>query len=62
MLQTLKNELKKSSFIHGSYMRLKRALAKELVGMTSKTEQDYFAEYGEKIYSGKGEIVDLGAK
>ena len=60
MLQTLKNKLKKSSFIHGSYMRLKRAFTNELVGMTSKTEQDYFAEYGAKIYSGKGEIVDLG--
>ncbi|HEX8250256.1 MAG TPA: hypothetical protein VF599_18935 [Pyrinomonadaceae bacterium] len=60
MLQSLKNKLKKSAFIHGSYMRLKRAFARELVGMTSKTEQDYFAAYGEKNYSGKGEIVDLG--
>jgi hypothetical protein len=60
MLQSLKNKLKKSSFIHGAYMRLKRAFARELVGMTSKTEQDYFAGYGEKTYSGKGEIVDLG--
>jgi hypothetical protein len=60
MLRTLKNKLKKSFFIHGSYMRLKRAFSRELVGMTSKTEQDYFAEYGKKIYSGKGDIVDLG--
>ncbi|HEX8734011.1 MAG TPA: hypothetical protein VF721_01725 [Pyrinomonadaceae bacterium] len=60
MLQSLKNKLKKSAFIHGAYMRLKRAFAHELVGMTSKTEQDYFARYGEKTYSGKGEIVDLG--
>jgi hypothetical protein len=60
MLQSLKNKLKKSAFIHGSYMRLKRAFADELVGMTSKTEQDYFAAYGEKTYAGKGEIVDLG--
>lgn len=60
MLQSLKNKLKKSAFIHGTYMRLKRAFARELVGMTSKTEQDYFAVYGEKTYSGKGEIVDLG--
>ena len=60
MLQSLKNKLKKSAFIHGSYMRLKRAFAGELVGMTSKTEQDYFAVYGEKTYAGKGEIVDLG--
>jgi hypothetical protein len=60
MLQSLKNKLKKSAFIHGAYMRLKRAFAHELVGMTSKTEQDYFAGYGEKTYSGKGEIVDLG--
>ncbi|HEX8370032.1 MAG TPA: hypothetical protein VF604_15905 [Pyrinomonadaceae bacterium] len=60
MLQSLKNKLKKSSVVHGAYMRLKRAFARELVGMTSKTEQDYFAAYGEKNYSGKGEIVDLG--
>lgn len=60
MLQALKNKLKKSALIHGAYMRLKRAYANELVGMTSKTEQDFFAEYGEKNYSGKGEIVDLG--
>lgn len=60
MLQSLKNKLKKSAFVHGTYMRLKRAFAHELVGMTSKTEQDYFAEYGEKTYSGRGEIVDLG--
>ncbi len=60
MLQSLKNKLKKSALIHGAYMRLKRAFARELVGMTSKTEQDYFAVYGEKNYAGKGEIVDLG--
>lgn len=60
MLQAIKNKLKKSAFVHGSYMRLKRAFAGELVGMTSKTEQDYFARYGAQIYSGKGEIVDLG--
>jgi hypothetical protein len=60
MLQRLKNKLKKSAVIHGSYMRLKRALAGELVGMTSKTEQDYLAVYGAQSYAGKGEIVDLG--
>ncbi len=60
MLQSLKNKLKKNAFVHGTYMRLKRAFANELVGMTSKTEQDYFALYGEKTYSGKGEVVDLG--
>lgn len=60
MIQTLKNKFKKNDFIHGSYLRLKRLLVNELVGMTSKTEQNYLAEYGEKIYSGKGEVVDLG--
>lgn len=60
MLQSLKNKLKKNAVIHGAYMRLKRALAGELVGMTSKTEQDYFFRYGEKEFSGRGEIVDLG--
>lgn len=60
MLQAVKKRLKKISFIHGFYMRLKRTFGSELLGMTTKTEQDYFAGYGEKIYSGRGEIVDLG--
>ena len=41
-------------------MRVKRRFNSELLGMTTKTEQNYFARYGETIYSGKGEIVDLG--
>ncbi len=60
MLLSLKSKLREIPFLRGSYLRLKRALTNEIVGMTSKSEQDYFAEYGEKIYSGKGEIVDLG--
>ena len=46
--------------MHGVYMRLKRALNSQLLGMTSKTEQDYFTRYGREIYSGAGEVVDLG--
>ncbi len=60
MLQTLKSKLREIPFLRGAYLRLKRGLTNELVGMTSRFEQDYFAEYGEKIYVGKGEIVDLG--
>src|SRR5688500_1000384 len=60
MIQNIKKKLKKFSFLHSFYMRLKRLYKSELLGMTTKTEQDYFAKYGEKIYSGKGEIVDLG--
>jgi hypothetical protein len=60
MIQDLKNKLKKNAFIHRTYLRLKRAFNSELVGMTSKTEQQYFARYGAEIYRGKGEIVDLG--
>jgi pentatricopeptide repeat protein len=41
-------------------MRLKRALNSQLLGMTSKTEQDYFTRYGREIYTGAGEVVDLG--
>jgi hypothetical protein len=41
-------------------MRAKRALNSQLVGMTSKTEQDYCARYGRKEYTGSGEVVDLG--
>lgn len=60
MIQNLKNKLKKSAFIHHTYLRLKRAFNSELLGMTTKTEQQYFARYGAEIYTGKGEIVDLG--
>ncbi|HMS40344.1 MAG TPA: hypothetical protein PKE69_08970 [Pyrinomonadaceae bacterium] len=60
MLQELKTKLREIPFLRGAYLRLKRGLTNELVGMTSRFEQDYFAEYGEKIYVGKGEIVDLG--
>ena len=60
MIQSVKNRLKKISVVHSLYMRLKRLRNSELLGMTSKTEQNYFAKYGEQIYSGKGEIVDLG--
>ena len=41
-------------------MRFKRALNSQLLGMTSKTEQEYFTRYGREIYTGAGEIVDLG--
>jgi hypothetical protein len=60
MIQTIKARLKKNVLIHHAYMRLKRMLNSELLGMTSKTEQEYFARYGAQIYAGKGEIVDLG--
>lgn len=60
MIQTIKKKLRNISTVHSLYMRLKRLYNSELLGMTSKTEQEYFAKYGEKIYSGKGEIVDLG--
>jgi hypothetical protein len=60
MIPSVKKKLKKFSVLHSSYMRLKRFFSSELLGMTSKTEQGYFAKYGEKIYTGKGEIVDLG--
>jgi hypothetical protein len=60
MIQSVKNRLKKISSVHSLYMRLKGLRNSELLGMTSKTEQNYFEKYGEQIYSGKGEIVDLG--
>lgn len=41
-------------------MRLKRGLTSQLVGMTSKTEQDFCTRYGRDLYSGNGEVVDLG--
>lgn len=60
MLRNLRAKFKSNQFIYNSYMRAKRIVTGELLGMTSKNEQDYFAKYGEKLYSGKGEIVDLG--
>jgi hypothetical protein len=32
-----------------------------LAGMTSRAEQAFFRNYAERVYSGKGEIVDLGS-
>jgi hypothetical protein len=60
MLQKLRQQLKKIAFLHNIYMRLKRAYTRELLGMTTRSEQEYFAHYGENIYTGKGEVVDLG--
>ena len=60
MLQKIRNSLRKNPLLHNSYMRLKRTFSSELLGMTSKTEQDYLAHYGAKLYGGQGEIVDLG--
>lgn len=60
VLRNLRTKLKGNPLIYNSYMRVKRIVTGELLGMTSKNEQDYFAKYGEKLYSGKGEIVDLG--
>jgi len=57
---SLRAKLKSNPLIYNSYMRVKRLVTGELLGMTTKTEQDYFAEYGAHLYSGKGEIVDLG--
>jgi hypothetical protein len=41
-------------------MRAKRLLNSQLLGMTSKTEQEYCTRYGREIYTGAGEVVDLG--
>jgi hypothetical protein len=41
-------------------MRLKRRLTSQLVGMTSKSEQDFCSRYGRELYTGVGEVVDLG--
>lgn len=60
MVRRLRDRLRRNTFIHNTYRRLKRALSGDLLGMTSRTEQAYLAKYGEKLYSGCGEIVDLG--
>lgn len=59
-LKSLKQVLRKNAALHGTYMRLKRLIKSELVGMTSKSEQDYLARFGRAEYTGIGEVVDLG--
>jgi hypothetical protein len=60
MLQKLRRRLKKIPVLHNTYMRLKRMYTGELPGMTTRSEQQYFENYGANIYTGKGEVVDLG--
>lgn len=61
MLQSLRKKLREIPILHNAYMRVKRTLSSELLGMTSGTEQAYIANYGKDLYTGKGEIVDLGS-
>lgn len=60
MLRRLRNKLKKFSLLHSVYMKIKRSFSDEILGMTSKTEQEYFHKYARENYSGGGEVVDLG--
>jgi hypothetical protein len=60
MLRAVRKKLREIGFLHNAYMRVKRRFNSELLGMTTKTEQDYFARYGASVYAGKGEVVDLG--
>jgi hypothetical protein len=60
MLQKLRNRFRQPTFLHGLYMKTKRLLTGELVGMTSKAEQNYCKNYGKNLYQGNGKIVDLG--
>lgn len=61
MFQNLRKRLRNVTALHNAYMRLKRVLSSELLGMTSGTEQAYIAKYGEEKYTGNGEVVDLGS-
>ncbi len=61
MIQNLRKRLREIAFLHNAYMRTKRMFSAELLGMTSGTEQAYIATYGENLYSGGGEVVDLGS-
>ncbi len=60
MLRKVRERLRANRLLHSTYVRLKRAFRNELVGMTSLTEQEYLGKYGEELYQGHGEIVDLG--
>lgn len=39
---------------------MRRTTTHKVFGMTSSEEQNYFKRYAQDIYSGVGEIVDLG--
>lgn len=60
MLQSLRSRLKRVPAIYNFYMRMKRSLTGELLGMTSKSEQDYLMQYARDVFRGNGEIVELG--
>lgn len=60
MLRQIRDRLRKIPFLHNSYMRVKRRLSTELLGMTTHTEQQYLNAYGTSEYKGIGEVVDLG--
>lgn len=60
MLAALRQRLRKIGPLHRTYLRLKRGLTGELVGMTSKSEQDFLTRFGNSRYVGTGEVIDLG--
>jgi len=61
MLRSLRERLKKVPAIYNLYMRIKRSITGELLGMTSRSEQDYLYVYSKDFYKGVGEIVELGS-
>ena len=61
MLKSLRERLRKVPAIYNLYMRMKRSITGELLGMTSRSEQDYLYVYSKDLYNGNGEIVELGS-
>lgn len=60
MLQRIRQSLRKIPLIHNAYMRVKRVFSSDLLGMTSSTEQEFLEQYGANLYTGAGDVVDLG--
>lgn len=60
MLLSLRSRLKQVPAIYNLYMRMKRSVTGELLGMTSKSEQDYLTRYARDVFRFNGEIVELG--
>ena len=57
----LKALVKRHPFAARIVWRVRRLLPNALVfGMTSKPEQNYFRHYAQNLFTGEGEIVDLG--
>jgi hypothetical protein len=60
MLKSLKNKLKRFTTLREIYVHYRYLRNPPLLGMTNNAERRYFEKYGASVYSGAGEVIDLG--